>query len=229
MQAGDTGIPAKALTGQNRDAMVGTDVQPEGDSPARADHPNRNCAWGKDPSMRKKGMNRRQFLQTSGVALASAAVAGSTGMLWLSSARAWALSTATLNEHTAKTLVLMCRHLYPHKAIEDGQYGVAVAGFDKKAAVDPAFAKLLQDGVASLDAAAPGKKWVEASDEVKLQALKSIESSPFFQTVRGTLVGPAGPYNLPAVWKPFGYEGSSWQFGGYLARGFDDIGWLPKN
>lgn len=179
--------------------------------------------------MRKKGINRRQFLQTSGFTLASAAVVGSTGMLWLHPARAWALSTTTLNEHTAKTLVLMCRALYPHKIIEDGQYSVTVEGFDKKAGTDPAFAKLLQEGVASLDAAAQGKKWIEASDAVKLQALKSLESSPFFQTVRGTLVGPAGPYNLPAVWKPFGYEGSSWQFGGYLARGFDDIGWLPKN
>ncbi len=177
--------------------------------------------------MSTKGMNRREFLLTSGAALAAAV--GSTGTLLLKPARVWALSTTTLNEHAATTLVQMCRALYPHKIIEDAQYGVTVEGFDKKAAADPAFAKLLQDGVASLDAAAQGKKWIEASDAVKMQALKSIEASPFFQTVRGTLVGPAGPYNLPEVWKPFGYEGSSWQFGGYLARGFDDIGWLPKN
>jgi hypothetical protein len=46
--------------------------------------------------------------------------------------------------------------------------------------------------------------------------------------VRGSLVGADGPYNLPAVWKKLGYQGSSWQFGGYLNRGFGDIAWLPK-
>lgn len=177
--------------------------------------------------MRKNDINRRQFLQTSGLVLAGATVISSTGTLLLDPAKAWAISTKTLNEHTAKTLVTMSRYLYPHKVIEDAQYGKTVEGFDKKASTDRAFAQLLRDGVAALDAATQGK-WLDASDDVKLQALKSMELSPFFQTVRGTLVGAAGPYNLPAVWKQFGYEGSSWQLGGYLARGFDDIKWLPK-
>lgn len=174
----------------------------------------------------KKRINRRQFLQTSGFALASAAVASGTGVLLLNPATTWALTKASLDEHTTKTLVVMCRHLYPHKVIEDVQYGKTVEGFAQKASTDPAFAKLLQDGVASLDAAVNGK-WLEAKEEDQLRALKSIEPSPFFQTVRGTLIGAAGPYNLPEVWKQFGYEGSSWQLGGYLARGFNDIKWLP--
>jgi len=174
----------------------------------------------------KKPINRRQFLQTGSLAIAGAAVASGTGILLLDPAVTWAAKKSTLDEHTTKTLIVMCRHLYPHKEIEDAQYGKTVEGFAKKASTDPAFAKLLQDGVASLDTAAHGK-WIEAKDEDKLQALKSIEPSPFFQTVRGTLIGAAGPYNLPAVWKQFGYEGSSWQLGGYLARGFNDIKWLP--
>lgn len=177
--------------------------------------------------MKKQGVNRREFLQTSGLAIVGATVAGNVGALLLRPSKAWALSTKTLDEHTAKTLVLMCRHLYPHTTIQDEQYGKTVEGFDTKAKTDSAFARLLKEGVAALDAAAQGK-WLAVSDEAKLQALKSIETTPFFQTVRGTLVGAAGPYNLPDVWKKFGYEGSSWQFGGYLARGFDDIAWLPK-
>ncbi len=86
---------------------------------------------------------------------------------------------------------------------------------------------MLQDGVASLDASAQGK-WLDASDEVSLQTLKGMETTPFFQTVRGALIGADGPYNLPDVWKQFGYQGSSWQFGGYLNRGFNDIAWLPE-
>jgi hypothetical protein len=58
--------------------------------------------------------------------------------------------------------------------------------------------------------------------------LKGMETTPFFQTVRGTMVSAPGLYNQPVVWKQFGYEGSSWQFGGYLNRGFNDISWLPK-
>jgi|SwirhirootsSR2_FD_contig_91_1729926_length_1915_multi_3_in_0_out_0_2 hypothetical protein len=174
----------------------------------------------------KKPISRRRFLQTSGLAIASAAVAGGTGAVLFNPTATWAAANAPLDEHTTQTLISMCRYLYPHKVIEDAQYGKTVEGFAKKASTDPAFAKLLQDGVVALDAAANGK-WIEVKDEDKLQALKSIEPSPFFQTVRGTLIGADGPYNLPAVWKQFGYEGSSWQFGGYLARGFNDVKWLP--
>jgi len=177
--------------------------------------------------MRKKGINRRQFLQTSGLVVAGAAVASGASALLFDPTTAWAITTKTLDEHTAKTLVTMSRYLYPHKRIEDDEYAKTIEGFDTKASTDRSFAKLLQDGVASLDTAAQGK-WLDASDEVKLQALKSMEATPFFQTVRGALIGAAGPYNLPEVWKKFGYEGSSWQFGGYLARGFGDIAWLPK-
>ncbi len=177
--------------------------------------------------MRKKGINRRQFLQTSGLVIAGAAVVGSTGTMLLDPTGAWAIATTALDEHTATTLVKMCRYLYPHDAIEDTQYSKIVEEFDKKASTDSAFAQLLRDGVASLDAGSHGK-WLDLSDEDKLQALKSLETTPFFQTVRGTMVGATGLYNQPVVWKQFGYEGSSWQFGGYLNRGFNDISWLPK-
>jgi hypothetical protein len=175
----------------------------------------------------KKRINRRQFLQTSGLAIAGAAVASSSAALLLDSPVAWAATEAALDDHVTKTLVVMCRQLYPHKTIEDAEYAKTVEGFAAKANADSAFAKLLQDGVTTLDAAAKGK-WLEATDEDKLKILKSIDTLPFFQTVRGTLIGANGPYNLPSVWKKFGYEGSSWQLGGYLARGFNDIKWLPK-
>ena len=175
--------------------------------------------------MSAKGISRRQFLHTSGLVVATTAVSG--GTLWLRPSTAWATSFHTLDEHTAKTLLKMSRHLYPSPSIDNDQYARTVEGFDAKAKNDRAFAKLLQDGVASLDASAQGK-WLDASDEVSLQTLRGMEATPFFQTVRGTLIGADGPYNLPDVWKKFGYQGSSWQFGGYLNRGFDDIAWLPK-
>jgi hypothetical protein len=54
--------------------------------------------------------------------------------------------------------------------------------------------------------------------------LRSIEQDGFFQTMRGGLV--VSLYNQPAVWSLLGYEGSSFEKGGYLDRGFDDVNWL---
>ena len=176
--------------------------------------------------MSKKGMNRRQFLQTSSLVIAGAAVAGSTGAIF-DPTEAWAIPTTTLDKHTAMTLAKMCRHLYPHETIGDAYYAKIVEELDKKAKSDSGFARLLRDGVASLDAVYP-VKWLDLSDGYKLKALKSIETKPFFQTVRGFIIGDSGLYNQPLVWQHFGYEGSSWGFGGYLKRGFDDVDWLPE-
>lgn len=106
--------------------------------------------------MSKNGINRRQFLHTSGLVVASAALASGGGTLFLYPSTAWAMSFSTLDEHTAKTLLKMSRHLYPSKSIDDDQYAKTIEGFDAKAKTDRAFAKLLQDGVASLDRAAQG-------------------------------------------------------------------------
>ncbi|NJO38293.1 MAG: hypothetical protein HC871_12680 [Rhizobiales bacterium] len=35
-------------------------------------------------------------------------------------------------------------------------------------------------------------------------------------------------YNDHEVWKIFGYQGASFEEGGYLYRGFDDLSWLPE-
>jgi len=35
-------------------------------------------------------------------------------------------------------------------------------------------------------------------------------------------------YNLPEVWEALGYEGASFDKGGYLTRGFNDLDWLPE-
>ncbi len=175
--------------------------------------------------MSKKGMNRRQFLQSSGLTIAGTVVAGSMGAILPKTAEALAKLTATLDEHTAMTLEKMCRHVYPHDEIGDSYYAKIIEGFDEKAKADPNFATLLQDGVASLDAVY-GVKWLDLSDGYKLKALNSIETTPFFQTVRSSLV--TGLYDQPLVWRHFGYEGSSWKSGGYIDRGFDDIGWLPE-
>ena len=48
----------------------------------------------------------------------------------------------------------------------------------------------------------------------------------FFETVKAATMG--GLYGNPRVAAFFGWEGSSVEHGGYINRGFDDIGWLPN-
>ena len=85
-------------------------------------------------------------------------------------------------------------------------------------------------GVASLDeqaAAAHRRSYLELDDEAaRVSVLKAASDSPFFQAVRSDLV--VSFYNQPDLWALFGYEGSSFEHGGYIHRGFDDIDWLPK-
>ena len=61
-------------------------------------------------------------------------------------------------------------------------------------------------------------------EDDRVAILRSIQDTPFFQTVRGGLV--TGLYNQKDIWPIFGYEGESFSQGGYIDRGFDDIDWL---
>jgi len=174
--------------------------------------------------MSNTGMNRRQFLQTSSLAAAGAAVVAS-GSVLMASDGAWALELGTLNSHQGMTLLRMSRQLYPHASLGDVYYAGVVESLDSGAKGDAGLAGLLKDGVGQLDAA-KGVKWVELSDGYQLEVLRSMESTPFFQKVRGTTV--VALYNNPLVWRHFGYEGSSYEFGGYIQRGFDDMNWAGE-
>lgn len=174
--------------------------------------------------MSQSGMNRRQFLQTSAVTAAGAAAVAGTGTILVDPKGAWAMSLQALDEHTAMTLVRVARELYPHDRLGDVYYAKVVESLDGKAAASKDVGKLLADGVAALDNSEGAVKWLDLSPGYRLASLKQLESTPFFQTVRGECI--TGLYNNPAVWRHFGYEGSSWEFGGYINRGFNDLGWL---
>ena len=68
--------------------------------------------------MSTKGMNRRQFLQTSGLATAGIA-AFSTGVVLIAPDGAWALGMDSFDKHTAETLLSMVRVTYPHDTLSD--------------------------------------------------------------------------------------------------------------
>ncbi len=172
-----------------------------------------------------RSMTRRELL-SSGVAAGSALVVG--GGFVAHSTEAWAMEPTTLSPHAMATLVQMARDIYPHDAIADAHYAVAVKSHDESAAADPAYARMMESGVRVLDTIAGNRGFPDylgtgwELDRVKI--LRSVENQEFFQAVRGGLV--VGLYNQKEIWGHFGYEGASFEEGGYLYRGFDDIAWL---
>jgi hypothetical protein len=165
-------------------------------------------------------MTRRELLSRS----AAAGAAFVVGSGWVASnTAAWAMEVTNLKPETMATLIQMARDIYPHDHVADEFYAVAVKGYD---AADKA--EMVEAGIAALNAAAQGKGHASylamGWERDRVDILRGMEDSPFFQTVRGGLV--TGLYNQKEVWPLFGYEGESFSQGGYIDRGFNDISWL---
>ena len=177
---------------------------------------------------KKMKVSRRGLLGSAGVSLVALSVL--PGGMIVGADNAWAATAQNLKPETFATLVQMSRDVYPHDRIGDQHYAKAVMGFDGAAGKSADDKKLFEDGVAGLDKAAMaahGVPYARVGWEIdRVALLKAIESSGFFQKVRGGLV--TGIYNNPDVWAILGYEGESASKGGYIERGFDDINWLDK-
>ncbi len=125
----------------------------------------------------------------------------------------------------ATALLRMGRDIYPHDAIDDRYYLAPL-----RPLLDAEKA-MMKTGLANLDKLARdahSKSYVEiVREDDRTSLLRLIQHTEFFQKVRNTLV--VGLYNNHELWEAyFGYEGSSWEKGGYLQRGFDnlEIDWL---
>lgn len=171
-------------------------------------------------------VTRRGFLR--GGAMAIGAAAAGPAALAASNDKHLAQDFPTLGAATAQTLLRMARDVFPHDKLADRYYVEAIQPFERAAARDPKQAALFRDGVRDLDKAAMkrfGKPYAAVKREPeRVSLLKAIEPSPFFQKVRGEMV--TSLYDNKAVWPLLGYEGSSWEQGGYINRGFNDIDWL---
>jgi hypothetical protein len=117
--------------------------------------------------------------------------------------------TAALRPETAEVVIRAARDLYPHDGLPDAVYQRVADKLAEAAAGDPEQAKLIDQGAAEL-----GDRDIAA-----------IEGSPFFELVRSTAVVEV--YSDARTWALLGYEGPSFDRGGYLERGFNDLDWLP--
>jgi len=170
-------------------------------------------------------LTRRQLLKRSLAVCGGYALGGS---FLAASYAAWAKELKTLSPETMATLVQMARDTYPHDNFGDELYAAAVKAHDDTATDDAEFKQLIEEGVATLNAnavEAGNPSYVDTGWEAdRVALLRNIEDSEFFKKIRSSLV--VGLYNQPAVWEKLGYEGSSFDKGGYLYRGFNNIKWL---
>ena len=83
----------------------------------------------------------------------------------------------------------------------------------------------MTQGLNSLDALAGGD-FCALDDDTAYKVLKRIEGTDFFGFIRRTTV--LNLYDDPEVWAALGWEGSSFDKGGYINRGFNDLDWLPE-
>ena len=126
------------------------------------------------------------------------------------------------NEEEKKLIVKMIRVLYPHDRFPDGPYVRTAEDVINKGNSSPAKALMLQEGVYQLKS----DNFANLSPKKATKYLIKMGQTAFFEHVRGT--STVTLYNDKEVWSLLGYEGYSFDKGGYINRGFNDLDWLPE-
>ena len=135
-------------------------------------------------------------------------------------------SPAAIPPESRRTLIRLLRVAYPHPSFPDGPYERTADAVIGKVDGSVFQALSLAQGLASLDGAAAGGSFVDLDDAAAYALLRRIEAADFFKLIRSVAV--VSLYNDQETWSILGYEGSSYEHGGYLHRGFDDLDWLPN-
>lgn len=166
-------------------------------------------------------VTRRTFIKAAGTTGVSVYITLS-GSPWFGMRTALAANLTALDGAQAKAMLAMARQLFPHDRLGDEYYWVVVESIDKEMADSPELATNIRDGLARLNDGAGGDFSAADSDR-QVEAIRNLEGTPFFAAMLPKTQFYL--YNNKAVWPKFGYEGSSWEKGGYIERGFNDVTW----
>ncbi|MGK9149303.1 hypothetical protein KXS11_16835 [Plantibacter flavus] len=134
------------------------------------------------------------------------------------------LNETALTEEARSVLIRVIRVAFPHPNFPDGPYERTADTILQAAAESTWFRVALTQGLLTLSHLAGGD-FRELDEEAATKVLRRIESTEFFGFIRRTTV--LNLYDAPDVWEALGYEGPSFDKGGYVNRGFDDLDWLP--
>ncbi|HEY6925996.1 MAG TPA: twin-arginine translocation signal domain-containing protein [Steroidobacteraceae bacterium] len=164
-------------------------------------------------------IDRRDFLHKTGILTGVLAAGGPLALL--APSRAWAVDLTSLTSAEGVTLLAAARTIAPHDKLEDAAYAVVIRALDTAAAKDEKFRRQLKEGVAAL-----GAEFAAAPENQRVDALRKVEPTAFFQNLRAQTLQVL--YSTPLAYAYFGYEGEAFSKGGYLQRGFNDLRWLPE-
>lgn len=170
-----------------------------------------------DSSPMGTALSRRRFLSLSGQSALILGASAATSQL----IPVTAIADDLLPQLPAG-LLRMGRDIFPHDRLGDAPYAKPLFELAGK---QP---DLVRDGLKALQARARsvhGRAFEEiASEDDRVALLREIETTPFFRETRSALM--FGLYDNETLFPLFGYEGSSVEKGGYIARGFNDLDWL---
>ena len=129
---------------------------------------------------------------------------------------------ASLRSQMMASITAAARTMYPHDALPDEVYARVADKLVEAAEGSPETARTIDEGVAVLN---DDRVFAELSADLQLKALQELEATDFFELVRSTAVVEV--YTDERTWQLVGYEGPSFDRGGYIDRGFNDLDWLP--
>lgn len=135
------------------------------------------------------------------------------------------LNAMEMTEEARQTLIRVLRVAFPHEQVPDGPYERTADTILTEAQNETWFRVALTQGLLSLNQLADGD-FRSLDDAAALKVLRRVEGTEFFGFVRRTAV--LNLYDDDEVWEALGYEGPSFDQGGYLTRGFNDLSWLPE-
>jgi len=118
----------------------------------------------------------------------------------------------------------IARVLYPHDGLGDSPYERVVSSLEQRSSSEPAVYKVLQAGLVDLRVNS-GARLSDLDQDALHRMLLECEETEFFSLIRRLVAWYL--YDDREVWAFVGYPGSSFEFGGYINRGFDDLAWLP--
>lgn len=135
------------------------------------------------------------------------------------------MNATELTDEARSVLIRVIRVAFPHPSFPDAPYERTADTILREAENSTWFRVALTQGLLTLSHLAGGD-FRDLNDEDGTKVLRRIETTEFFGFIRRTTV--LNLYDNEDVWEILGYEGPSFDKGGYINRGFNDLDWLPE-
>ncbi len=128
-------------------------------------------------------------------------------------------------QESTRTLIALIKAVFPHGGVPDSAYERAAATVENRANDSTWMRVKLAQGLDSLQGLT-SNRFHELTPQEAHMVLLRVQNTTFFGFIRQTVV--VNLYEDEEVWQVLGYEGPSFDKGGYIERGFDDLNWLPE-